>query len=59
MMTWQTKMGQAMDAMREACRENNDWTKCHTCPFDIYCTALMGAKLFNPFEGIEWTDNEE
>lgn len=59
MMTWQTKMGQAMDAMREACRENNDWTKCHTCPFDIYCTALMDVKLFNPLEGIEWADNEE
>ncbi len=59
MMEWQKKMLEGMRLMQEACNKNSDWTKCHTCPFDLYCTALMGVKLFNPLEGIEWADNEE
>ena len=54
MEVWQLKMAQAMDVMQEACEENKDWSKCHLCPFDTFCTALMDAKLIDPHEGINW-----
>ena len=59
MMTWQAKMAQAMDMMQEACNENKDWDKCHTCPFDDFCTALMDAELIEPYGGINWKYAEE
>lgn len=51
---WKAKMALAMNMMEEACHENEEWTKCDSCPFDTYCTALMNAALIDPFEGVKW-----
>lgn len=56
MEVWQLKIAQAMDVMQEACAENDSWAKCCECPFDIFCTALMDAELFDPKEGIKWEE---
>lgn len=53
-MDWKQKMIEAMKQMSEACQENSEWTKCAACPFDEYCTALMDAKLIDPFEGLNF-----
>ena len=54
MMDWKQKMTEGMRLMREACNANGEWNKCHHCPFDRYCTALMVDGLIDPFEGLDW-----
>ena len=58
-MDWKEKMDLGMKTIQEACKENEDWTKCKDCPFNEYCTTLMDAKLIDPFEGITFFTKEE
>lgn len=61
-MDWQKKMLEGMRLMQEACSDNGHWTKCHICPFDSYCTALMDAELIDSFEGLQdekWISDSE
>ena len=51
---WQKKMLEGMRIMQEACKDNEHWNQCCECPFDKFCTAIMDAGLFDPFEGINW-----
>jgi hypothetical protein len=39
-MTWKELIEQGMKMIGEGCSRNDDWTKCHKCPFDEYCTAI-------------------
>ena len=29
-----------MKMIGEGCSRNDDWTKCHKCPFDEFCTLI-------------------
>ena len=40
-MDWKEKMALAMKLMKEACKENGDWTKCSECPFTEKCDLIM------------------
>lgn len=40
-MNWKKKMAVAMLMMKEACRENTEWSNCANCPFDEYCDIIM------------------
>lgn len=39
-MNWKEMIEQGMKMIGEGCSRNGDWTKCHDCPFDDYCTLL-------------------
>lgn len=51
---WQEKMIEGMRLIKEACQANDSWNKCHNCPFDQYCSALMEAEIIDQYQGIDW-----
>ena len=58
-MDWKDKMRKGMKLIKEACQENEGWSSCSKCPFDIFCTGLMEKNLIDPFEGVNWNSGEE
>lgn len=55
-MNWTDRMRIAMQAMKEACNENEDWFYCIECPFCKYCEVLESApETYNDvFNGLNW-----
>jgi hypothetical protein len=37
------KIQMGMKLITEGCREQTEWTACHDCPFDSFCTMLMDS----------------
>ena len=54
-MSWVNQMAKAMAMMQEACEANGEWNRCGDCPFNVYCTALMDAKLIDPCVGLDFS----
>ena len=40
-MEWFEKIREGMALIKQGCRENTDWTKCHDCPFTDFCDLIM------------------
>ncbi len=55
-MDWKSKMFLGMKMIQRACQENEEWDHCAECPFDTYCTALMEKNLIDPFEGLNFAN---
>lgn len=54
---WVLQMDEAMALLQEACKANEEWDTCYEhCSFCEYCTALMDAKLVDPFKGLDFSN---
>ena len=40
-MSWDDKILEGMQLIREGCRENKEWSNCSKCPFDECCDKIM------------------
>lgn len=54
-MDWIKEMKEAMLKLQEAC-EHAEFTECHKCPFNEYCTILLESKNETP---EDWTFEED
>lgn len=53
-MDWKEKILSAMLEIQSACRMNGEWSECHNCPFNTYCTVLITETGLEPSErGVE------
>ena len=56
-MNWKETIEKGMKLIEKGCKEQTEWTKCHECPFKIFCDAIEANDYDIPSE--EFSKGEE